>query len=201
MASVAPDPSRRTYLLALVGLAGGGALALVVAQASWVAATESAVGYATSFRGTDVAAAVVACGLVAMAGAVGVIATRGVSRRVVGSILLLVGLVLVALPLEVLLDPAGAVRHPLSLVAGGADTAPRTISVSWWWCVLAAAGGLAVVAGAVTTVLRSSGWPVMAARYERSGAVRAGSAARADAWTQLDHGLDPTVDPTPDLPE
>jgi Tryptophan-associated transmembrane protein (Trp_oprn_chp) len=188
--------------VALAGLAGGGGMALVAAQPTWVTATESEVGYATGFAGSQVAAGVVACALVALAGTVGVIATRGVVRRLVGSVLLLVGLVLVVVPVGVVVDPAGAVRHPLSLVAGGADTAPRMVTVAWWWCVLAALGGVAVVGASALTVLRASGWPVMASRYERPGGRRV---RPADAWTQLDQGLDPTADPpadpAPDLPQ
>jgi uncharacterized membrane protein (TIGR02234 family) len=186
--------ARREYTLTLCGLAGGGALALAAAQAGWVVATSSEVGYDTAFHGTEVAPAVVACALVALAGAVGVIATRGIGRRIVGVVLALVGLVVVATSVAVVIDPRSAVRHPLSLVAGGGSgTAPHVVSFAWWWCLLAVLGGFAVLGGAVLTAVRGTRWPVMAARYDApSGARRA---ATPDAWTQLDRGEDPTVDP------
>jgi uncharacterized membrane protein (TIGR02234 family) len=188
--------SGREYVLALCLLAGGAALALVAAQATWVTATEPEVGYVSGFKGSEVAPAMVAFALVALAGGVAVIATRGWVRRVVGGLLAVAGLVVVAGPVSVLADPAGAVRHPLALVSGGADTVPREVSVAWWWCALAALGGVCVVAGALLTVWHGSRWATMASRYD-APAGRSRSAARTpDAWTQLDQGLDPTFDPT-----
>jgi hypothetical protein len=186
---------RGSYAAALAALASGGVLALAVAQAPWVSATGVGVGYATSFSGSDLAPAVVACALVAIAGAVGVLATRGLARRLVGALLALVGLVLVAGPVQVLADPAGAAQHPLALVTGGAAALPRSASVAWWWCVLAAVGGAAVLAGAALTVVRGSRWPVMAARYDAPVAGRRAGTTGPDVWTLLDRGEDPTLDP------
>lgn len=190
--------ARREYTLALSGLAGGGALALAVAQATWVEATSAEVSYDTAFPGSEVAPGLVACALVAMAGAVGVVATRGIGRRLVGGILALVGLVVAALALHVLVSPAQVVRHPLGLVTGGEATA-RVVGVSWGWCLLALLGGLAVLAGGVLTVARGSRWSVMAARYDTPAGRR--RAAAPDAWTQIDRGEDPTLDPPATMTE
>ena len=159
--------ARREYTLALTGLAGGGALALAVAQATWVVARRSDAGFDTSFAGRAIAGGLVACTLVAMAGAVAVLASRGLVRRAVGVLLAGVGAVVVWSAAAVLLGPAGAVRGPLAAVTGGASAAaPHVVSLAWWWCLLAVGGGLVVLAAGVVTALRGSRWPVMAARYD-----------------------------------
>lgn len=186
--------ARREYTLALAGLAGGGALALAVAQATWVVARRKDVGFDTSFGGSAIAGGLVACSLVAMAGAVAVLASRGVVRRAVGALLAVMGAVVAWSALAVLVGPAAAVRGPLDAVTGGASaSAPHVVSLAWWWCVLAVVGGLAVLAAGALTALRGTRWPVMAARYDGP----AGSRRRAapDAWSLLDRGEDPTVDP------
>lgn len=188
--------ARREYTTALVGLAGGGALALAVTQAGWVVARTSDVGFDTTFRGTEVAAPVVACGLVAMAGAVGLLATRRSVRRLVGGVLALVGVVVTVIAVRVLVDPSSAVLHPLSQVTGGASAATvHIVSLAWWWCLLAAAGGLTVAAAGILTVVRSGRWAVMGTRYDGPAGGR--RVATPDAWTRLDRGEDPTVDPGP----
>jgi hypothetical protein len=184
--------ARREYVRVLGALLAGGVVALVVAQATWVVAGQAQLS--TALRGTEVAPAVVACSLVAMAGAVGVLATRGAGRRLVGVVLVLVGLALVVQPVSVLLDPAGAARHPLAQLPGG-STGALDLTVSWWWAVLAALGGCAVALGGGWTAARGGRWATMAARYEAPSARRA--ASRADAWTLLDRGEDPTLDGEP----
>jgi uncharacterized membrane protein (TIGR02234 family) len=198
--------ARRGYAAALLAVAGGGALALVAAAPGWVVATNREVGYDTTFGGSQVAPGLVACALVALAGAVAVIASRGWARRVVGMLLGVIGLVVAGLPLRVVLDPAGAVRSPLAAVTGGTGAAIRVVEVAWWWPGLAAVGGLLVLAGAAATVVRSDAWPVMAARYDAPAGSRRRGAAAADPWALLDRGEDPTLDPapaepSPDLPQ
>lgn len=174
---------------------------MLCAQATWVTATPAGTRFATALTGTDLAPVAVTCALVAVAGAVAVVATRGLGRRLVGVLLVAVALVLVGGPLQVLADPAGAARRPLAVLADGAAVAPRSASVAWWWCALAAVGGLAVLTGAALTVARSAGWPVMSARYDAQAGPRRTPRAAADDWARLDRGEDPTVDPQTDPAE
>jgi uncharacterized membrane protein (TIGR02234 family) len=185
--------TRREYTLAVLGLACGGALAVVVAQAEWVVATSRDAGYDTAFRGSDVAPGLVACALVALAGSVGVLGTRGLGRRIVGGVLAVVGVVVIATALRVVLDAAVAVRHSLSVVTGSRSVTPDIVSLSWWWCLLAALGGFAVLVAGILTGLHGGRWPVMAGRYDAPSDARRGAAV--DPWALLDRGEDPTVDP------
>jgi uncharacterized membrane protein (TIGR02234 family) len=226
------DP-RREYALALVLVVCGGAVALAAAQAGWVVAAPvgervatilgGAVG-GTSYPGTALAPLIAPLGWVAIAGALAVVATRGLGRRIVGVFVGLIGLGLASAALAVLADPAGAAVDPVRAAAGGGFRAGAQVSsVAWWWPVLACAGGLLVVAGAALVVLHGARWPVMAASYERAGsppsagpagadgagararsrgrkgrppgrAAGASPAARTDAWSRLDRGEDPTIE-------
>jgi uncharacterized membrane protein (TIGR02234 family) len=189
------DP-RREYAIALAGLAGGGALALAVAQATWVVARTREAGFDTPFPGSRLAVGLVACSLVAMAGAVAVVATRGLARRVVGGLLAVAGANVVWAALSVLVRPASAVGEPLAAVTGGASAgAPHVVSLAWWWCLLALVGGVAVVTAGALAAARGGRWAVMAARYDGPSGSRRTSAP--DAWSLLDRGEDPTVDPGP----
>ncbi|WP_184540172.1 Trp biosynthesis-associated membrane protein [Micromonospora polyrhachis] len=136
-----------------------------------------------------------ALAVVGLAGAGAVLATRGMGRRLVGVLLLLVGLAVA--------------------VGGGygvAGLAHEDTTVGWpALCVL---GGVLALAGGAVTVLRGGSWPVMGARYERrstreNSPVQDGSAAGSmaandgkgpvvarrtvAAWDALDRGEDPTV--------
>ena len=153
------------------------------------------IGFSTSFTGSELVPALVACALASIAGAVAVVATRGVARRLLGVVLAVVAVVIVVTALQVLADPTGASRSSLSLVAGGAAAATRPATCAWWWCLLAAAGGVTALCGACLTALHGSSWPVMGARFEAPAQGRVRRSAAADAWTQLDQGQDPTVDP------
>ncbi|SCL18640.1 Tryptophan-associated transmembrane protein (Trp_oprn_chp) [Micromonospora pallida] len=129
-----------------------------------------------------------ALAVVALAGAGAVLATRGALRRLVGMLILLLG---------------------VAVAAGGgyALGAGFEGEVSRQWPALCLLGGVLATAGGAWTVLRGAAWPAMGARYERPArgaagtpdeAGSAGAAARtqgrtADAWDALDRGEDPTV--------
>ncbi|MGW4465857.1 Trp biosynthesis-associated membrane protein [Micromonospora sp. NPDC004704] len=133
-----------------------------------------------------------ALALVGLASAGALLATRGFGRRLVGGLLVLVG---------------------LGVAAGGGYglTAPDRGETSLHWPVLCGLGGLLVAAAGVLTAGRGHTWPAMGARYERvrpgapatghgaSGAAATGTGGRVEAgrtvaaWDALDRGEDPTV--------
>lgn len=126
--------------------------------------------------GLGIAGIVVAFGLpwLTLAVVLGIVATRGWARRVVGALLVLVGVV--------------------AAVAGAAPLASSgTVSV------LGVIGGVLVILGGAWTFARGATWPAMGARYD--GARPAARARRPlSAWESLDQGVDPTVDPPGDAP-
>lgn len=92
----------------------------------------------------------------------GVVATRGRGRMVVGVLLAILGVAAVV----------------GSLVGGMSAGA-----------VAGAVGGILVISGAGWTVMRGDRWPSMGARYERQ---QRSAGTRRSAWEELDQGIDPT---------
>jgi uncharacterized membrane protein (TIGR02234 family) len=196
---------RRGLVTSVLALVVGGTVALVVAQATWVTVTAAPLGpvggvgggpegVRLAVKGTDAAAAVVPLALLALAGAVGLLATRGWFRRVVGALVAAAGAGLVVDAGRVVLDPGSAVAGPLARqsLASGTGT---TYALTLLWPALAVAAGLLVVTAGVVAVGWSSGWPAMGARYESpAGVIRPDRPV--DAWTALDRGEDPTVPST-----
>jgi uncharacterized membrane protein (TIGR02234 family) len=198
---------RRGLVTAVTSLLVGGTVALVVAQATWVHIASGGRGVSTKLdsgfhpavelmvKGTEAVPAVVPLALLALAGVVGVIATRGLLRRVVGAVIAVCGTGLAAVGVLVLADPDRIVPSALgaqSLDPGLADT--LTVSVTWVWPALVLLAGVLVTIGGTLAVGWSARWPAMGARYEApTGAARSDRAV--DAWTALDRGEDPTVQP------
>ena len=143
--------------------------------------------------GADLEPAGAALALITALTSLAVIPTRGRGRRIVGMLLLLLGLTGVAVAL-----------------------AATSLSPSSWW-VVAAIGSTVTVMGSIVTIRRAPNWPTMSSRYERSdarpdagpgatGVVLSGSTvevgvrelAVTEAWDALDRGLDPTLGSTSD---
>lgn len=107
-----------------------------------------------------------ALGLVALAGAGALLATRGLVRAAVGVLLLLCGFGLIA----------GAAGH----LPGG-------------WPVTTALGGLLVAGAGGLALARGRRWPALGARYDRpAGATARAPKSGAELWDALDRGDDPT---------
>ena len=227
MAAQPKDVVSRRELGAVVGvLVAGGTLALVVAQATWLhldsrgshisatLGTDFATVVSLDVKGSDAVPLVVPLAVLALAGAVGLLATRGLPRRVVGALLGLAGLGLAVSSIALAVHPTSVIPDELRRQSLDASLAPGLgTSASWWWPVLAALGGLLVVTGGSLALLHSARWPAMGARFDAPvGASAAGPAAEGleygDAWSALDRGEDPTADeqtgapgPGRDLPE
>jgi len=191
--------SQRQYPLAL-GLIGlGSGLALVAGGAVWVRASAADPGLPAvrlDLTGYQLAPAVLALGLVSLAGVVAVVATRGVGRRAAGTLLLVAGAGQGVTAAGVGLRPDAAAAGPLAArLASGAPAQPLLDPTGWWLATVL--GGALVVAGAALVVVRGGSWPGLSRRFEGTATrpVRPG-----DAWAALDRGEDPTAD-RPDLPE
>jgi uncharacterized membrane protein (TIGR02234 family) len=183
-------------LLDLVGAAG----ALLVATRHWQTITTPRPAPlhddVLELSGRNVDAAPTALALVALAGVVAVLATRGVVRRVVGGVLTLAGLALIWRAVS----SAGAVstRRARSLVSDHHPTVdvsaavPHVATHGAWPALTAAAGIFVAVSGALVA-WRGHRWQVMSARYEAQPTEEVDPAkTAATLWTKLDRGEDPT---------
>ena len=170
--------ARKELTAAVLGAAGGGALALVAGGQPWARVTavrDAPLPPVTAaLGGAEAAPLVPAAGLVLLAAAVALLAVRGPGRAVVGLLMAAAG---------GLLAWSG-----IRALAGG----------------LSDAGLLGIGAG-LLAVLRGRTWPAMGRRYERAGAATPAAARRPEtdedraqaAWKALDRGDDPTADPAP----
>ncbi|MFY1637571.1 Trp biosynthesis-associated membrane protein [Solwaraspora sp. WMMB335] len=190
---------RRGLVVSVAVCLAGSGLALYAAGRGWaVVNTERPTplpDVVTVRTGAQLLPWLPAVALVGLAGAGAVLATRGWPRRLVGVLLAGAGAVLAA----------GSSAFIAGMVAVD-DSAAGTVRTVVSWPVAAAGGAVLLVAGGLSTILRSGPWPAMGARYERSAGRRrpdrpagpAGSTSHTragstlDAWNALDRGEDPT---------
>jgi uncharacterized membrane protein (TIGR02234 family) len=200
--------ARREYAVALGALAVGAVLALLALQPVWLRGTApSAAGsrVPVDLTGRELAGWAWGLGLVALAGVVGVVATRGAWRRVVGVVVAAAGIGLTVSAVAAALDPAARARAALTGTLGPDVAAGAAVGSLAPWCWLLALGGVLVAAAGLVTVLHGGRWPVMASRYERTAAAAATAGSEpgptatptrpSDAWAALDRGEDPTLAP------
>jgi uncharacterized membrane protein (TIGR02234 family) len=144
--------------------------------------------------GRSVDAAPTALALVALAGVVAVLATRGVARRVVGAVLAAAGAALVWRAVA----SAGALgtAQARALVTSRHSTVdpsgvvPRVVVHGVWPALTGCCGVLVLLAG-VLIAWRGHRWRAMSARYESRPASSERPGA-ATLWNALDRGEDPT---------
>jgi hypothetical protein len=159
--------------LAVVACAAGAGLALLAAGRTWAHVTVLRPAPLPPLyearTGTALLPWLSALGLVALAGAGALLATRGLVRAAVGVLLLLSGL--------------GLAAGALSRLAAGASPG---------WPLVTALGGLVVAGSGVLTVVRGRDWPGMGARYDRPARPSGEPRGAAQIWDALDRGEDPT---------
>jgi uncharacterized membrane protein (TIGR02234 family) len=145
--------------------------------------------------GRTVDGAITALALVALAGVVAVIATKGPARRVIGALVAVAGLGLVWRTSTAFGAVSGArarslvgAKHPQ--VVGTAQVTTHPV-----WPTLSLVAAVLVVAAGVAVALRGGQWAGMSSRYERQAVDPEQARARADAslWTALESGDDPTA--------
>jgi uncharacterized membrane protein (TIGR02234 family) len=186
-------PGRRELLGAVLGCLAAAAVVLLAVGRPWVRAASAGGSLVTAVTielpGRTLRPGVAALGLVALAAAVAVPATRGVARALVGAVVVVAGLGIVVLSADVLRDSAGA--------AAATDEVRRTAGVATtgataWPTVAAVAGGCVAVCG-IGVLVRGRRWPGMSARYDAPQTRRARTADPDTAlWEALDRGDDPT---------
>ena len=174
----------------------GGAGALLVSGRAWQTVTAPRprpfTDEVVDVSGRTLEPAVAALGVVALAGVVAVLATRGVARRVVG--LALAGAAIAMAWPAVAGFRTVSAQRARSLVsdartAAGLDPAhPPRVTVHLVWPALTLLCALAVLAGGIAVALWGHRWLVMSARYEAPAQQR----SHASLWSDLDRGHDPT---------
>jgi uncharacterized membrane protein (TIGR02234 family) len=205
------------YALALLLDLVGAAVALLVAGRTWqVVHTPRPRPLADDvlhLTGRTVDAASTALALVALAGVVAIVATRGIARRVVGAVIAAagVGTVWRAIAAAGAVNAARArafVREYHPTVPTGVRTAP-VVTVTGSWPALTVGCGVLIALAGMLVAWRGHRWPALSARYENRGgdAPTAASSSPATAdedaqaaqaravaamWNALDDGDDPT---------
>jgi uncharacterized membrane protein (TIGR02234 family) len=199
---------RREAALALLGCVLGAALTLFAAGRPWAdgQAVQGSLRAPLHVSGGSLAPAVPALGLAALAGALAVLATRGIARRLAGVAIQACGIgVVVAAALH--LSPDGGDLAGRAGSALGTATATATGGgTAWPW--VAIVGGLMVVGAGGAAAWHGPAWPAMSSRYEAPRAATSTTAAVAAAptrerttegdapleqWRAIDRGEDPTV--------
>ncbi len=173
----------------------GGVLALVAAGRVWSQTTvqiPAAAATHVSVTGNAVEPSLSALAIAILALAAGLVAARGVLRRIVGVVIVAIGAAVVA----VSIDGRGAVSAALTSHEVGGLAIPAHGTANAWW-VLAAVGGLLAVVAGVLAAARSGAWAAMGRKYDAPSASRP-VVAKGDpsdtAWDALDRGEDPTAD-------
>jgi uncharacterized membrane protein (TIGR02234 family) len=199
--------SRAEFAAALLIEIVGAAVVLLVGTREWQTITTSRArpfhADVLSVSGRTIDGAPTALALVALAGVVAVLATKGVARRAIGVLVAIAGAGIVWRSATAM----GAVsasrardlvrdKHPRVL---NSATAAQQVATHSGWAVLSIVGGVLVVAAGVLIAWRGGSWSAMSARYEAP--VRAKepdpeqARAKADAslWAALERGEDPTA--------
>ena len=186
---------RRELAAAVVAVAAGGGLALLAAARTWSTVTvlrAAPLGpVAARISGRTLQPAVTGLAVVALAGVLALLATRGVVRRLIGVVLALTGTATIWRAALGLSPVSGA--HGRALVASSRTGATlgnvQAVHVSMHpvWALLAVLGGALIVAGGAGTLARGGRWRAMSARYESpvgsatGGPATAGTTAGAEA--------------------
>ncbi len=196
------------YAAALVLDALGAGGALLIASRDWQTVVTPR---GRPFPGADVLplsgrtidAAPTALALVALAGVVAVLATRGLARRVIGALVVLAGAGMIWRS-ALAVSAVGASRarslvrlkHPR--VSLSSTVVPHVTAHAVWGVLSLVCGALALLGG-VLVAARGGSWGTMSARYDAPGTRRrvdgaevARHKAEAALWGALDRGEDPT---------
>jgi uncharacterized membrane protein (TIGR02234 family) len=183
----------RSRALAFSCLLVGGAVALIGSgQPWWRAAGE---GVVLKFSGTQATGGLSqALAIVALAGTLLMLALRTRGRRIIGALLVLVGVglaVVGGLGVRPSADAIGSQVHGVSL--------PDTLSATVWPWIFVASGVLVAV-GAVLTMITAGTWPSRSDRFRPGSSRSEGPASDdpAELWKAMDAGVDPTTDPSAD---
>lgn len=177
----------RSRALAFGCLIIGGALAMVGTSQPWWRAVGE--GVVVRFSGTEATGGLSqAFAIVALAGTLLMLALRTRGRRVIGALLLLVGVTIAAVGgfrRQPSADTVRTERREVSL----AD-AFQVDATAWPWVF--AVSGVLVAVGAALTMITAGAWPSGSNRFQ-PGPSNATFEDPAELWKAMDAGVDFTV--------
>jgi uncharacterized membrane protein (TIGR02234 family) len=189
---------RRELVAALSGCVLGAGLVLFAADRPWVhaRAVQGSLQVPLSVRGGSLQPITPAFAVVGLAGALGLVATRGVLRQLIGVLVCAGGVVAAVAAVgsahpgaPELADRAGAA---LGTASGTASAIGHT---GWGW--VAVLGSVVFALAGAAAAVRGPRWPGMSARYESPVAAAPRAATVEDStleqWRALDRGEDPTL--------
>lgn len=152
---------------------------------------------ARGFSGNDAESALIALALVALAGGLALLATRGWARVAVGVLLIADGALVAWRSVGYLTGPSQGRAEDLLLPDGGHAAgvdASQQIAITGHalWPAFAVVGAVLIVLAGAVVVGRARRWPGMGARYEAPAARSDEPAGDRQLWDALDRGDDPT---------
>ena len=188
---------RRLYGLSVLGALATGGLAFFAASRTWAYTTVEASGVPTArvdVSGADAAPLVPALALVIVTASLAVLAASARVRRVVGLLIIVVGVI----GLFVVLQSEDRVGRALDAAIKDSPAfigtnAPDTVSYGVWRWVTAAGFVLSALVGVVITRFGAL-WPTMGRKYDAPKAHTPTEEVEteSDIWKALDDGRDPT---------
>jgi hypothetical protein len=180
--------ARRELTLAVALCLLGSALVLFAAGRPWVEWKDveslTTSGVHLTLSGRHIRPAAAALGWVGAAGAVAVIATRGLGRVAVGVLVALAGAAIVLVDLDWLAGTTTAAIDGLRIEG------PHKVLV---WPILSALGGAGVLASGLLVAVRGRSWSGLGSSYEPPGGEPEPPVTEKGVWDALDRGDDPTA--------
>ena len=165
---------------------------LIVLSRPWVVATYQETGFPTvnlSLSANQLNSSLNGLAIAALASALGAIATRGFFRRLVGAVILAIGVGIVFATLDLInnLDVFIGLQFEQAIGREVSGWVAETSNYAW---VVIPAGVLIALCGlAITLKSFETG---MSKRYERNPA----DGSELTPWQELDQGIDPTIENT-----
>lgn len=165
-------------------------LVLVLLSRQWVSATYIETGFpnvSLSLTANDLAPALSALAIAAIAATLGAISTRGIARRIVGGVIAAIGFGIILVTTDMLQNLDNLISRQLA-DAVGRDVTNWTQESSIYPWVVIPAGSVIAMCGALMAFKTFESQ--LSKRYERDQL----KAQNLTPWQSLDQGIDPTIE-------